>query len=329
MNEAYPQIEEQIRGDSLIVDQQFIDTPAETFREYSISLPVPHHHLRAAAIAETTFTVGTLETDTLPSDSYFLVDDSLRDSFVVSSLGGKAKLVLATEDTLKELTWLDIFVHSEVPETTGTVVGIGGGVLLNAAAYIAERRGVDFVSIPTTILAAADSAIGGLVRINKVEGEQFQKSFHKSVYEPSRIIIDPRFLATLPKEQISFGLSEVVKHGVYQSRALLEYLAGEDFDPFNDQDSLLKAICWVAALKNVAIIHDPDSQSFGGDILRGGHKLALSIEEQSHFKISHGQAVAVGVYQDAAGDPTKMALLDTIYAKLGLLKTQNDLPAYV
>lgn len=120
-------------------------------------------------------------------------------------------------------------------------------------------------------------------------------------------------------------MSEVVKHGVYQSPALLSFLVSDGFDPFNNQPSLLKAVCWTVALKNVAIKHDPDSLSAGGEILRGGHKLALALEEASHFKISHGEAVAVGVYQDVLQDPVRRQLLDRIYQKLGLPRNPADL----
>jgi 3-dehydroquinate synthetase len=321
----FPAIEEKIRNDSAAVDGRFIDTPAENFHSYSLSLAVPAHHARASTIAESTFLVASLDNTALPERSYYMVDAGLQDTPIVGSLGNRAYFVKATEDSLKEISWLTNFVDTEIPPSPNSIVGIGGGILLNAAAFAAEKRGIDFVAVPTTVLAAADSAIGGLIRINKVEGGQFQKSFYKSVYEPSRIILDPKALLSLPKKQISFGLSEVVKHGAYQSTALLEYLAGDDFDPLNNQDSLLKAICWTAALKNVVIVHDPDSESAGGSILRGGHKLALSIEEESQFKISHGEAVAVGVYQDNLQSPEKIALLNAIYQKLELPKTRTDL----
>ena len=324
MIEEYPDVEEGIKSDSAIVDDYFVGLSAESLREYSLALPVPGHHPRANQIAETRFVVGSVESIAPTGSSYYLVDASLRNTPIAGLLDNQAHYVDASEDTLKEVSWLDSFVKGEIPSGSSTIVGIGGGILLNAAAFAAEKSGADFVSVPTTVLAAADSAIGGLIRINKVDGEQFQKSFYKSVYEPSTIILDPSLLATLPKEQISFGLSEVIKHGVYQSMPLLEYLASDTFDPLNNEGDLLKAICWTAALKNVAIMHDPDSESYGGDILRGGHNLALAIEEESHFRISHGQAVAVGVYQDVISDHNKVALLDLIYKKLDLPKAQTE-----
>jgi hypothetical protein len=319
------QIAENIKNASLLVDEQFTSLSGKAFSSYRLSLPVPSHHNRATAIAASEFIVGIVIPAQFPVDSYYIVDSNLRGTFITELLGDRAHFVESHEDTLKEIAWLDSFLAVEIPSITRVVIGIGGGILLNAAAYIAERRGTDFISVPTTILAAADSAIGGLVRINKVDGELFQKSFYKSVYEPSKIVLDTRFLATLPKDQIRFGLSEVVKHGVYQSPALLAYLASDEFDPFASQDSLLKATCWAVALKNVAIQFDPDSLAAGGGILRGGHKQALAIEEATHFGVSHGEAVAVGVYQDILQDTHTIAILGIIYAKLGLPKTEADL----
>jgi|ERR1035437_1525134 3-dehydroquinate synthetase len=315
-----------ILKDSSFVDQEFAATDTISFSAYELIMPVPEHHPRAVAIAATRFLVQRVASIDFPATSRVYVDTSLSDALRGHKLTDDVVIAEAREDTLKELSWLTNFIHENaVPTDCTTIVGIGGGVLLNAVAYIAERQNVDFISVPTTVLAAADSAIGGLVRINKVEGEKYIKSFYKSVYEPSSIIIDVSLLASLPKDQIRWGLSEVVKHGVYQSLPLLEYLAGEGFNPFGNENSLVKAICWTAALKNVAIIHDPDSTDIGGLILRGGHQLALHIEEASNFRVSHGEAVAVGIYQDSSTNVLVLPLLDTIYAKLELPKSEADL----
>ena len=270
------------------------------------------------------FCVGAFNPLAFPN-AYFLVDNNLRSTFLKDILGSSAIWVDAQEDTLKEVGWLDDFIAKNVPLGISAVIGIGGGILLNAAPYIAQRRHCDFVSVPTTVLAAADSAIGGLIRLNRQSGATLERSTYKSVYEPSTIILDPRFLETLPETQLRFGLSEVVKHGAYQSLPLLRYLASPHQLNYHNRDDVLKAICWTAALKNVVIAHDPDSLSFGGTILRGGHALARELEEKSDFRISHGEAVAVGVYDDTRSDLSVRSLLDSIYAKLDLPKHPDDL----
>lgn len=168
MREKLCNVAEQISKDSLLVDQQFSGRAAETFTNYSLFLPVPTHHPRAEAISQTRFTVGRFQADTLPQDGYLLLDANLKSTVIAKAISESAHYVEATEDTLKELSWLDNFIANNVPQTIASVIGVGGGILLNAAAYIAERQGSDFISVPTTILAAADSAIGGLVRINKI-----------------------------------------------------------------------------------------------------------------------------------------------------------------
>lgn len=314
----------QLQSDSQLVDSQFANTEATLFRSYELSLPVPEHHPRAQVIEVTHFCVESVGDKKLPR-SVYLVDSALK-SRLTQDVADNAIFVEAKEDTLKEISWLDRFIaDNPIFSESKTIIGIGGGILLNAAAYIAEKQNIDFISVPTTVLAAADSAIGGLVRINKIDGTKYTKSFYKSVYEPSAIIVDSELLVSLPKNQISWGLSEVVKHGVYQSTPLLEYLASNDFSPFDSVDSLIKSVCWTVALKNVAIIHDPYSESDGGNILRGGHALALTIEESSNFSVSHGQAVAIGVYQDSINNPEITLLLDRIYEKLGLPKAPTDL----
>jgi 3-dehydroquinate synthetase len=314
-----------IQRTSAIVDKIFVATKATKLGQYRLIMPVPTHHQRAQAIHATTLRVDSIISINFPENTHFLIDESLR--YLLRIPAAIPTYITSTESTAKEITWLDgFFTNNPIPRESTVLVGIGGGVLLNAAAYIAERANLDFISVPTTILAAADSAIGGLVRINKVDGGKYIKNFYKSVYEPSQIIIDATLFTSLASAQIRWGLSEVIKHGVYQSQQLLDYLASDDFQPLQNNLSLIKAICWTAALKNEAIVYDPDSLGEGGLILRGGHFMALKIEEDSDFKVSHGEAVAVGVYQDSLlNNRNKLHVLDQIYTKLDLPRSLSEL----
>ncbi len=325
MKEELSESKSLIMKDSEIVDDMFIDVPAKTFRSYNLSLPVTSKHKRAKDITETKFLVKDFQQADMPGDSYYLLDSSLRKSFITAILRDKANFVEAKENTVKEIVWLNRFIAEEIPDSVTTIVGIGGGVLLSASSYIAEAMKLEFISVPTTVMALADAAIGGLVRMNKLEGSLLHRSFYKSVYEPSQIIFDMQFIDTLPETQIRYGLSEIIKHGVWQSPNLLEYMVSAEFQPFTNQVSLLKAICWTVALKSAAIKHDPDSEFFGGEILRGGHQLARTIEEQSDFRIAHGQAVSVGIYEYVIQNSNKLALLDSIYSKFNLPRSQADI----
>lgn len=363
-----------IHKESLKVDKEFSSRSASSFNDFSMNLPIPPLHPRAEFIADTKFIVDSLSNinhiflSALESNSELRINNSLEplpltslhlllDSNIPShalnleelqQIATQLTMLEASESTLKEITWLETFIKNDLkinPSQTNSqhkskafVVAIGGGVLLNAAGFIAEKLNQNLITIPTTIVAAADSAIGGLVRINKIQDKQHIKSFYKSVYEPHLIILDMNLIAQLPPREIQLGLSEIIKHGAYQSSSLLEFMASSEFQLEYEtksaslkkglskasKDQLLKAICWTVALKNIAIIHDPESLGEGGMILRGGHKRALQIESKSKFTVSHAKAVAIGVYEDCRDKQTK-DLLNKIYAKLDLPKTEKDL----
>lgn len=322
VNNTSKHLKEQIEIASHQVDTYFVNAASVGFSQYASSLPVPSHHSRAT-IGATQFVVKPLTKEDFLPNSYFIVSSSLQDTFISDFMGDKCSFIQSSEKGLKDSTWLDEFIHTTVSEKASTIVGIGGGAILNAAAYIAEKQHMAFISIPTTVLAAADAAIGGLIRLDRVQEGKVEKNFYKSVYEPNDIFVDVRFLHKLPKSQIAFGCSEIVKHGVYQSAALLEYLASEAFDPFNNINALIKAICWTVALKNVVITYDPESLSFGGDILRGGHTVARDIEERLEH-VSHGEAVAIGVYQDI-NDTQVCEQVERVYQKLHLPRAEAEL----
>lgn len=140
---------------------------------------------------------------------------------------------------------------------------------------------------------------GGKVRLNMIDKGRFFKHYYKSFYEPNQIILDSRFLDTLSEKQISTGLGEVIKHAIYQSQTLLDFLLSQDFDPYTNKKSLLKAILWTATLKAVCLKIDVEKNVNGSrKILRGGHELSDRIEEDTHFEIPHGLAVAMGIYRE-------------------------------
>jgi len=209
--------------------------------------------------------------------------------------------IVPSEEKTKEVHWLDAFIATNDLQRNKvkTIIVIGGGVLINAGGYIAEKLGCDLMYIPTTVISMADGSIGGKVRANIIEENTYIKHGYKSFYEPNLILADHRFLQSLTNENISIGLGEIIKHGVFQSKLLLEYLISDSFNPFQQKQTLLKAILWSVALKAVCLRIDPDETKDGSyRILRGGHDMSDKIEEQSHFKIPHGTAVARSIHEE-------------------------------
>ena len=320
---------QQILESSVPVDSQFAALSGKELLHFKLSFRVSPSHKRFGSVQNYTYEVGSMAQILKHENQLIIADNTFRAlSWLNDELVDKSVIWLTPrEEETKERYWLDRFISDEsmLQSSPHEIVVIGGGILLNAGAYIAEQLGSDLAYIPTTVLAMSDGSIGGKVRANEIKNGIYHKHAYKSFYEPNRILIDPRFLQSLPDKQIAIGLGEVIKHGVYQSRALLEYLVSNDFYPQTDKDSLLKAVLWAAALKEVCLNIDPDETTDGSHvIMRGGHEASDKIEELSHFQIPHGTAVAIAVYEEMSQKSSElMPLLDACYRKFSI-PTKNS-----
>lgn len=191
-----------------------------------------------------------------------------------------------------------------------TLVAVGGGALLDLVGMAAAtwRRGVDFVSIPTTLLAMVDAAIGGKTAVNAVGLKNPVGCFHPA----KGIIADPGFLVTLPRAGWRDGMAELVKAAaigdpalfaeLHGSRARLFNLFGEG-DPARPIPGVLNALPWqqwigrAAAVKARIVSRDFTERGLRR-ALNLGHTLGHALEAHSRttdHPLSHGQAVAVGM----------------------------------
>lgn len=173
------------------------------------------------------------------------------------------------------------------------IIAVGGGVTGDLAGYAAATfmRGVQLVHIPTTLLAAVDSSIGGKTGINFEK----KKNMIGSFYQPELVLIDTEFLETLPKDEMVSGAGEIVKYA---------YLSDSNFYSFilenisgiisGSNKQLEKAILNSAAIK-AAVVSQDEKESGLRKILNLGHTFAHAFETELNFKIKHGQAVTAGV----------------------------------
>jgi len=291
-----------IINESLLIDDKFKFISETELESYELIFDVPTFHSRSNKINQYSLQVTTISRNTFNNSQLIFVDKGLADFFLKETLPSLENVFFeeAREETFKEWNWLNNFINkNKIKEREAKeIVGIGGGLTLNVAAYVAEFLDIPLMQIPTTIIGMADGS-GGKVRLNMIDKGRFFKHYYKSFYEPNQIIIDPRFLDTLSKKHISIGLSEIIKHGIYQSQALLDFLLSSDFDPYINKKSLLKAILWTATLKAVCLKIDIEENANGSrKILRGGHEISDRIEEDTHFEIPHGIAVAIGIYRE-------------------------------
>ncbi len=166
-------------------------------------------------------------------------------------------------------------------------VALGGGVTgdmtgLASALYL---RGIKFVQVPTTLLAAVDSSVGGKTAVNLTAGKNLMGAF----YQPSLVLCDTQTLGTLPENIFADGMAEVIKYGVIFDKELFDKVRTGDVK--SDTESII-ARC--VELKRDVVARDEFDR---GDrqLLNFGHTMAHSIEKCSNFEISHGSAVAIGM----------------------------------
>lgn len=167
------------------------------------------------------------------------------------------------------------------------IIALGGGVIGDMAGYAAAAwmRGIDFVQIPTTLLACVDSSVGGKTGINIKEGKNLVGAFHS----PRLVIMDSDVLNTLPKREFNAGMAEVIKHAFLFDKKLLEYL--ENNNSF-DMDFILKRNC---ELKG-HIVEIDYKEKKERMFLNFGHSIGHSVENAAGYGVLlHGEAVAIGV----------------------------------
>ena len=177
-----------------------------------------------------------------------------------------------------------------------TVVAVGGGAVLDAAGFAASvyLRGVDWIAVPTTLLAMADSSMGGKTAIDFMNIKNLLGSFHL----PAKRIIDTSFLHTLPAAEWDSGMGEVVKSALL-NRELYEFLCGREgrIAGWREQE-WQKAIEYCAQTKNYYIEGDYQDKNGRRVALNIGHTVGHALE--AAYNLKHGIAVLYGIGIEAA-----------------------------
>ncbi len=165
-----------------------------------------------------------------------------------------------------------------------TFVALGGGVVGDLCGFAAAiyMRGVSFVQIPTSLLAAVDSSVGGKTAIDLDAGKNLAGAFH----QPKLVICDTDCFDTLPDEEFANGMGEVIKYGMFCDSELLDML-GNDFD--------IQAIVARCVDIKARVVEADEFEKGERAFLNFGHTVAHAIELLSGYKIPHGSAVAAGM----------------------------------
>lgn len=175
-----------------------------------------------------------------------------------------------------------------------TLIALGGGVVGDITGFVAAcyQRGINFIQIPTTLLAQVDAAIGGKTAVNHPLGKNMIGAFH----QPSCVIIDPSVLSTLTPREYRAGFAEVIKHALIRDANFFHELTQQvDNLLAQEQEFLGPVIAKASAIKAEVVSIDEQEQGLRA-ILNFGHTVAHAIESglgYGHWH--HGEAVAVGM----------------------------------
>ena len=197
------------------------------------------------------------------------------------------------------------------------IVALGGGVVGDLTGFAAATflRGIPFIQVPTTLLAAVDSSVGGKTAIDLPAGKNLAGAF----YQPSLVLCETDTLNTLPSDIFRDGCAEVIKYGILYDPALFAHLREKGLD-FDREAVITRCV----ELKRDVVAED-EFDTGARMKLNLGHTVGHGIEAQSHFEISHGKAVAMGMAivsragcaLDICDEKTRDAVLEVL-EKFGL-----------
>src|SRR5436309_9498073 len=179
-------------------------------------------------------------------------------------------------------------------ERNDLVIALGGGVVGDLAGFAAAilRRGVDFVQVPTSLLAQVDSSVGGKTGINSPQGKNLLGAFH----QPVLVIADTAVLDTLPPRQFRAGYAEVAKYGVLGDEAFFTWLENNRADIFKGGAAREHAIATSCRAK-AAIVSRDERETGERALLNLGHTFGHALEAATGFsdRLFHGEGVSVGM----------------------------------
>ncbi|MCX7923237.1 MAG: 3-dehydroquinate synthase [Clostridia bacterium] len=204
----------------------------------------------------------------------------------VISAGEKSKNLNTVSEIYKFLVDLKL-------ERNSTLIALGGGVVGDITGFVASTflRGINFVQVPTSLLAQADSSVGGKVGVD-FEGH---KNIVGAFYQPKFVYINVNTLRTLPKRELQSGLAEVVKHGIIRDADFYEYIDYNINRIFSFDEAVLQYMTKVNCSIKGNVVEQDEKESDLRAILNFGHTIGHAIESVSNFELLHGECVSLGM----------------------------------
>jgi 3-dehydroquinate synthase len=213
-------------------------------------------------------------------------------------------------------------------ERRSFVAALGGGVVGDLAGFVAATylRGIEFVQVPTTLLAQVDSSVGGKVGVNLKSGKNLVGSF----YQPRLVLCDLDTLRTLPERELKAGLSEVIKYGIIHDATFFRRLE-RDLEKLlaGDANTLGPVIARCCAIK-AEVVGQDEKESGLRAILNFGHTIGHAIEAVSGYgKYLHGEAIAIGQVAAARLSAALLGMPETEVERVRSLFERAGLPTRI
>lgn len=223
------------------------------------------------------------------SNVWPLYGDTVCSSITDAGLEAVPFVFPAGEESKNAATYLELLNCLAENHLTRTdlIVALGGGVVGDLAGFAAATylRGISFIQVPTTLLAAVDSSVGGKTAIDLPAGKNLVGAF----WQPSLVLCDTDCLNTLPDDIFRDGCAEVIKYAVLYDSHLFRYLAHTGLD-FDRETVITRCV----ELKRDVVAQDEFDTGMRMK-LNLGHTFGHGVEARSNFEISHGKAVAIGM----------------------------------
>ncbi len=233
--------------------------------------------------------IAILTDQNIPQSLIDQIEKSLKRKLIkiIILAGEKEKNI----ETVKKV-WETMFKNSF--DRQSLLVNLGGGVICDMGGFVASTfmRGIDFLNIPTTLLAQVDAGIGGKTGIDFQEIKNGIGLFK----DPISVIIDVKTLKTLPKRELVATFGEIIKHGVISGKEYFDFVTSKKPEEFN-QIELIKIIKQSIKIKSNIVKKDPKEKDLR-KVLNFGHTIGHAIESLSwktNKPLLHGEAVAIGM----------------------------------
>ena len=213
-------------------------------------------------------------------------------------------IVLPDGEVYKSMEYLNKILDKALEirlERKDAIIALGGGVIGDMAGFAAAiyQRGIDFIQIPTTLLAQVDSSVGGKVAVNHKLGKNMLGAF----YQPKLVLSDTNVLKTLDERQFKTGLSEVIKYAFIEKTCsaeenynLYEFLKENKEKICKKEAFALKELITICCNLKSAVVNQDEKEKGLRAILNFGHTYAHAIENITNYeKYTHGEAVSIGM----------------------------------